>query len=81
VIVFRLKEISRLQKNHQLCDTKAIYIQATEDKLISNCSLKSLQRAFQEIKIQRVIGPHLILQANPHDCAEIIIDALDELKI
>lgn len=73
VISFRLQEISKLQNKYQSSDIKVIYIQATNDKLIPNGCLKGVQKVFKNISVQRIIGPHFILQANPKMCAEVII--------
>ena len=72
VIVYRLKEISKLKFSNQSVSLKTIYIQASNDKLVPSKSLNNWQKVCNDISVFQVKGEHLILQANPMKCAEII---------
>ena len=72
VLSFRLNEISNLKENQERCDTKAIYIQATDDKLVPKTCVEAFKKVCKNFSIFRIEGTHLILQTNPLGCAEII---------
>ncbi len=72
VLSFRLGEISKLKGNMKPCDLKALYIQATDDKLVPNSSVEEFRKVCKNLTITRIEGSHFILQTNPAACAEII---------
>ena len=72
IFLFTLGEISKLHRHQEACDIKAIYIQATDDKLVPNSSVEKFKKVFKNITILCLEGTHFILQANPMACAEII---------
>ncbi len=76
VIAYRLKEIAQLELSGQNIKLKTIYIQASNDKLVPAKSLKNWQKVCNNINVFKVTGEHLILQANPIKCAEIITEAV-----
>lgn len=73
VLLFRLQEIAKLTNANQLCDINSIYIQATNDKLVSEHCVKDFKRRFKNLRIFNVKGSHFILQANPVACADIVV--------
>ena len=72
ILSFRLDEISNLKENQEPCDTKAIYIQATDDKLVPKTCVEAFKKVCKNFSIFRIEGTHFILQTNPLGCAEII---------
>ena len=72
VFTFRLGEISKLHRYLAACDIKAIYIQATDDKLVPKSSVEEFKKVFKNITIFCIEGTHFILQVNPTACAEIL---------
>jgi len=74
VLLFRLGEIANLHIKHQHCNTRAIYIQATNDRLVPPKCVAAFKEVMENMRIFQVNDPHFILQANPAACAEIIAD-------
>ena len=74
VLSYRLQEIAKLRNNHQFCEIKATYIQATDDKLVPKRCLDSFNKVFNNINIFQIEGSHFILQANPLACAEVVVN-------
>jgi len=73
IISFRLNEIRRIPKNYPPCETKAIYLQASNDKLVSKSCIDKFKETFTNLNIIQIKGPHFLLQANPLDCMKVII--------
>lgn len=73
ILTYRLSEIAKLPNEHQPCSMRAIYIQATNDKLVPSNCVDLYKRAMENLRVVHVEGPHFLLQANPVKCAEIII--------
>lgn len=69
---FRLREVSHL-KTHLPCNTQAVYIQATNDKLVPANSVEIFKDTIDNLTVHKVTGSHFILQTNPSACAKIII--------
>lgn len=76
VIVYRLKEIAQLETFNKSFELRTIYIQASNDKLIPNKSLRSWQKICKNFNVFQVNGNHFILQASPIRCAEIITEEM-----
>lgn len=69
---YRLREISQLKKQLSPCDIHAIYIQASNDKLVPSKSIEIFKRFMNNLNIYKVNGSHFILQTNPSACINII---------
>ena len=72
VLSFRLDEMSKLDENQEPCDTKAVYIQATDDKLVQDTCVEAYKKVCTNLNIFRIEGTHFLLQTNPLACAEIL---------
>ncbi|RKZ53699.1 MAG: hypothetical protein DRR16_05245 [Candidatus Parabeggiatoa sp. nov. 3] len=72
VLSFRLQEINKLHGTKTLCKTRAIYIQATDDKLVPKKCVDGFKKMFDGIVLFQVKGPHFILQTSPVACTEIV---------
>ena len=49
-----------------------LYLRATRDRLIGEASLREILRVKPDVQVERVDGPHLLLQKEPRQCAELI---------
>ena len=76
ILSFRLGEIANLKNQHIHCNTRATYIQATEDKLVPEKCAEEFREVMENLNVFEVSGPHFILQANPSACAEIITNEI-----
>ena len=74
VLSYRLREIEKLQNNHEPCEIKATYIQATDDKLVPKRCLESFKIVFNNISVFQIEGPHFILQTSPLACAKVVVN-------
>jgi len=76
VLSFRLGELSKRSKLDHHQDQKqnvsAIYIQASNDKLVLKKSVKDFKKVFSGLEVFEVKGSHFILQTNPQACSQII---------
>jgi len=79
VIHSRLKEISKLKLNCDKIPIDCSYIQATGDRLVANARLEDFNVVSNRIRVHQVAGPHFILQANPKECANIMIEEIELL--
>ena len=52
------------------------YLQATWDRVIPPRCVKLFESNIHDIVVKRIDGPHIILQANPKACAEVICEFL-----
>lgn len=76
VLSFRLQEIAKLPNKHHSSKIRALYIQATNDKLVPKNCVNAFKISFNNIRIFEVKGPHFILQANPKACADIVTNEI-----
>lgn len=72
ILSYRLREIASLHKKYEHLSIRAVYIQATNDKLVSSKALKEFKGVIDNLSVYEVDGPHFILQSNPLACANII---------
>ncbi len=77
VLDFRLREISKLNISIKPTNTKATYINASNDRLVPKRCIKRFTKAFNDINIVEVVGPHFILQNNPLACSRIIVNEIN----
>lgn len=80
VLLFRLIEMSKLAKNTLSCINKSIYIQASDDNLVSVKNALKISRVSKEFKLHRIEGSHFILQVNPEKCSQIVQDEINLLS-
>jgi len=72
VLSFRLEKIQKLQLGFQVCGVTTTYIQATNDYLVPQKSVKNFKKLFTSLSVVKVIGSHFVLQSKPVECAKII---------
>ncbi|MCF6244478.1 MAG: lysophospholipase [Sulfurovum sp.] len=69
VLYHRLLEIVNLHKATEILDMKALYIQASSDKLVPKSAYKVFEQKIPHIKLIELKGSHLILQGNALESA------------
>ena len=74
VLTYRLDEIASLNIAMLKCDTRALYIQASDDYLVPEGCAEAFMGVMNNITLHQVEGPHFILQANPQGCADLILE-------
>lgn len=57
-------------------DVPVLYIQASQDRLVSTASFEELRGICPRITLAALDGPHLILQRRPHEVVAIVITFL-----
>ena len=79
-LAFRLREVANLSGSHHHLMTRTVYIQPTDDRLVSPQCVEDFSKATDNLCIYKVHGPHFILQTNPSACAEIISDEVHRIE-
>ena len=69
----RVKNMNNIKSTKQQLNTEVIYIQPTQDRLVSSRAFKRLVNMCTNIKIHNVAGGHFIAQTNPSECANVIL--------
>ena len=72
ILSYRLQEIEKLSNSPQFSEIRAIYIQATNDKLVPKRCVENFEKRFNNLNVFEIEGSHFILQGNPLACAEVI---------
>lgn len=49
-----------------------LFLQPTRDRIVSDRLSRQLRQALPRVKVQRIDGPHLLLQSRPAQCAAAI---------
>jgi pimeloyl-ACP methyl ester carboxylesterase len=58
-----------------------LYLQATEDRLVSARSARSMERQYPGVRIERIESPHLVLQVQPQAAVHAILNFLAQLSL
>lgn len=72
----RLDSISSLRYTGCKSRLPAVYIQALGDRLVRAHKDQELMKAYSGLGIEKVDGPHFVIQANPKECAAAIRRAI-----
>ncbi|MGI0117480.1 alpha/beta fold hydrolase [Zooshikella sp. RANM57] len=74
VLAQRIKIISVIDKTKELESivVPCCYIQATHDRLVTFSSLRVFQYGLKSLTVNKIQGPHFILQAAPKEAARVI---------
>jgi pimeloyl-ACP methyl ester carboxylesterase len=77
----RLQAVLRCDARHALGQVKLpiLYLHATRDRLVGAAGLHQILGIKPEIPVERIDGPHLLLQREPRRCAEIITRFVDSV--
>ena len=76
----RLRVISSMKYSGFTSALPAYYIRAENDLLVSEKQQGDFQKAYADIKLRSVKGPHFILQANTSEAALVIKEAIRVLS-
>lgn len=68
----RLEAISTLPRPTQRISRPCYYIQAENDFLVPRNNFLEFKKHFENIKLYRINGPHLLLQTRANECARVI---------
>lgn len=76
VLASRLREVLKCDARAALRETKVpiLYLQAKEDRLVGVSCFDEIRRISPEIKVTVIEGPHLILQRQPRNAAEVVVE-------
>jgi len=74
VIKKRLKSVASLSSPIHKISKPCHYLQAERDFLVPGHNYLVFQKHFENIKLYRINGPHLILQSRPGECAKVICE-------
>lgn len=69
----RLEEVRRLAPPEAPLDLPALYIQATDDRILPRKALDGVRRALPRLEVFQLPGPHLVLSASPRACADRVV--------
>jgi pimeloyl-[acyl-carrier protein] methyl ester esterase len=72
VMAARLRIMAGLRAQDLRCDVPVLAIQALRDRIVPARALDSLRRACPRIEERSIDGPHLLLQAEPQTCLELL---------
>jgi len=80
-LALRLREVAALDSVSTLeaIRVPCCYIRAKSDALVPRRCLRPFQERIPHLVVKEVEGPHLILQANPKMCSEIIKGFLNHI--
>lgn len=79
VVSYRLRQIASLKLEPHKLEARAIYLQATDDKLVSKYNVIDFKQSIENLTVTHITGPHFMLQTNPITCAAIIEEECREL--
>ncbi len=80
VLRARIQSMIEMQAPRKSMTIPAIYIQATEDRLVSTDRWGEFADLFEYIRLCQVKGPHFVLQSLPEESAERVFEAVVELS-
>ena len=58
IISFRLDQIRKLTLEVKVLDSDAVYLQASDDKLVPHKSVTRFKEVFDNLEIKKIVGPH-----------------------
>jgi pimeloyl-ACP methyl ester carboxylesterase len=79
VLICRINEMLALPEHHESCNVPAVYLQATDDKLVGNGAVQAFKQALPKLKVFQIPASHFILQVNPQASLTIILELIEEL--
>jgi pimeloyl-ACP methyl ester carboxylesterase len=83
VAVSRLTSIVHCDVRMELAEfaVPVLYVQATRDRVVPPRCLEEIVAVNRETVVARIDGPHLLLQREPRQCAQIVADFIKKLRI
>jgi pimeloyl-ACP methyl ester carboxylesterase len=82
VLAARLRQVLTVDARNKLekVSVPILYIQAQQDHLVGQSSLEEIKGIRPQIEVARIEGPHLIIQREPQQCADIVTKFLGRLQ-
>ena len=82
VLVGRLNEVITVDATDALmsCPVPIHYLRATQDRILGSHVLRQIQQVRPTVEVVDISGPHLLLQAEPVQCAAIIGEIVGKLN-
>jgi len=80
VLESRIKEMARLSQPSELIKVKCIYLQPNNDQLVSKINSTTIEKLAINFTNHKIEGSHFILQVNPKDCLDIIVELINYQK-
>jgi pimeloyl-[acyl-carrier protein] methyl ester esterase len=82
VLTARLRAVLSCEARQPLSQIAVpmLYIQATRDNVVPNSCLDEIRRIKPEIRVTEIDGPHLILQREPEQSANIVARFIEEFQ-
>ena len=81
VFASRLDEMRGLRLPEKTIDLPALYIQATNDLLLPDNAVDDIKALMPRLEIDRIEGPHMLLEVHPQTCARLVSGFLDSLEL
>jgi pimeloyl-ACP methyl ester carboxylesterase len=83
VLAARLREVIDCEVLAELDEITApiLYIQAEQDRLVGASCLEEIRRIRPQVAVSKLEGPHLLLQREPRQAAEVISEFLRGLDL
>lgn len=75
----RIRNVASLKSPTGTIDIPCTYIRATEDRIVSKSAVNDFRKVCSTLCEHEVAGGHFILQSNPEDCWQIIMETVDVL--
>jgi pimeloyl-[acyl-carrier protein] methyl ester esterase len=81
VMIRRLRDVLRCDMLQALSQVSAplLYVQATSDKLVPRSCLAEIRSIRPDVRVAQIVGPHLILQREPKQSADVVAKFIHEL--
>jgi pimeloyl-ACP methyl ester carboxylesterase len=82
VLTARLRQVLAVDVRTELkkISVPVLFIQAQQDRLAGPSCLEEIARISPQIKIARIDGPHLILQREPKQSADVVAQFMFRLQ-
>jgi len=76
ILAHRVRIVGRIDVRNQLSELAmpCLYIQATRDRIVPPSSVLDFAASMRELRVERIEGPHPILQVEPEASAAVIVD-------
>ena len=72
LVISRLRLIAELEQPQTSVDIPAVYLQASNDRLVSRRSAIEAKRSLPRLQVIEIPGAHFVLQSNPKEAAKVI---------
>jgi len=80
ILLNRLKILSQNKRCLKSVDLNIYNIIGTQDKLVPFTTLKTFSKVFKSVTLYEINSGHLVLQSNPNECCDLIMDIINHTK-